>query len=72
MPCVGAYYSVYHSPTEYISELKCAPTHGTFPSSLEMNKTAGDYSLQIYDYYKTKSFLLIVRHNTGGPPISDW
>ena len=37
----------------------------------EMDKTAGAYSLQIYDYlsqiqrYRAKAFLLIVRHNTG-------
>ena len=39
--------------------------------------TAGAYSLQIYDSLSqiqrvTKVFLLIVRHNTEGPPISDW
>ena len=54
-----------------------APTRGTFPSVLEMEKTAGAYSLQIYDYlsqiqHKTKVFQLIVRHNTEGPSISDW
>ena len=42
-----------------------------------MDKTAGAYSLQMYDYLSqiqrnTKAFLLIVRHNTEGPPISDW
>ena len=42
-----------------------------------MDKTAGAYSLQIYDYFsqiqrETKAFLLVVRHNTEGPPISDW
>ena len=62
VPCVGAYYSFHH---------------GTFPSFLEMDKTAGAYSLQIYDYLsqiqsETKAFLLIVRHNNEGPPISDW
>ena len=52
-------------------------THGTFPSFLEMDKTAGAYWIQIYYYLsqiqrETKAFLLIVRHNTEGPPISDW
>ena len=52
--------------TRHISGLKYAPTHGTFPNFIEMDKTAGAYSLQIYDYLsqmqrKTKSFLLIVR-----------
>ena len=64
-------------PTRHISELKYPPTHGKFPSFLEMDKTAGANSLQIYDYFsqiqpETKAFLLIVRHNTEGPPISDW
>ena len=65
------------TPTRHISELKYARTHGTFPNILETDKTAGDHSLQIYDYLsqiqrETKSFLLIVRHNTEWPPISDW
>ena len=55
--------------TQNISELKYVPTHGTFPSFWEMDKAAGAYSLQIYDYLsqiqlKTKAFLLMVRHNT--------
>ena len=63
--------------TLHISELKYAPTHGTFLSFLEMDKIAGGYSVQIYDYLsqiqrETNAFLLIVRHNTEGPPISDW
>ena len=42
--------------------------HGTFPSFLETDKTAGAYSLQIYDNLsqiqrETKAFLLLVRHN---------
>ena len=53
------------APTRHISELKYAPTHGIFPCFLEMDKTAGAYSLHIYDYLsqiqrKTKAFLLIV------------
>ena len=53
-----------------------APTHGTFPRFLEMEKTAGLYSLQIYDYLsqiqrETMVFLLIVMHNTEGPPIGN-
>ena len=58
--------------------VKYAPTHGTFPSFLEIDKTAGAYSLQIYDYisqiqaFLTKAFLLIVRHNPEWPPFSDW
>ena len=65
----------YH--TLHISELKYAPTHGTFPSFLEIDTTAGAYSLQICDYLsqiqrETKSFLQIVRHNTEGPKIPDW
>ena len=56
---------------------KYAPTLGAFPSFLEMDKTAGANSPLIYDYLsqlqgETKSFMLIVRHNTEGPPISGW
>ena len=63
--------------TLHISELKYAPTHGTFPNFLEIDKTAGAYSLQIYDYLRqiqreTNAFLLIVRHNTEGPSFFDW
>ena len=81
VPCVGAYYSLNHGThSRHISELKYAPTHGTFPSFLEIDKTVGAYSLQIYDYLrqitrikrKTKAFRLIVRHNTERPLISDW
>ena len=44
---------------------------------LEMDKTAGAYSLQIYDYLshiqrERMAFLVIVTHNTEGPPIYDW
>ena len=65
------------APTRHISELKYAPTQGTFSSFLEIDKTAGAYSLKIYDYLSqiqrmTKAFLLIVRHNTEELPISDW
>ena len=50
---------------------------GTFPSFLEMNKTAGSNSLQIcvnlsQIHRETKAFSLKVSHNTEGPPISDW
>ena len=63
--------------TLHISELKYAPTHGTFTSFLEIDKTAGAYSLQIYDYLsqiqrETSTFLQIARHNTEGLPFSDW
>ena len=63
--------------TLHISELKYVPTHGTFPSFFEIDKTAGAYSLQIYDYLsqiqlKTNAFLLIVRHSTEGPAFFDW
>ena len=63
--------------TLHISEFKYAPTHGTFPSFLEIGKTAGAYSLQIYDYLsqiqcETKAFLLIDRHTTERPPFSHW
>ena len=63
--------------TLHISDLKYAPTHGTFPSFLEIDKTAGAYWLQIYDYLsqiqrETYAFLLIVWHNTEGPPFSAW
>ena len=52
------------------------PTRHT-SSFLEIDKTAGAYLLLIYDYLsqiqgETKAFLLIVRHNTEGPPFSDW
>ena len=65
----------YH--TLHISELKYAPRHDTFPSFLKIYKTAGTYSLQIDDNLsqiqsETNAFLLIVRHNTEGPPIADW
>ena len=58
--------------TLHISELKYALTHGTFPCFMEIDKTIGAYSLQICDYLsqiqcETKSFLLIVTHNTEGP-----
>ena len=35
------------APTRHISELIYAPTHGTFPSFWEMDKTGDAYSLQI-------------------------
>ena len=66
----------HHTP--HISELKyLRTTHGTFPRFLEIDKTAGAYSLQIYDYLsqiqrETNAFLLIVRHNIEGPPFSGW
>ena len=65
------------APTRHISELKYPPTLRTFPSFLKMDKTAGAYSLKMYDYlsqiqHETKAFLPIVGHNTEGPPISDW
>ena len=71
----GLLFILHH--TLHISELKYAPTHGTFPSFLEIDKSAGAYSLQICDYLsqtqcETNSFLLIVRCNTEGPPFSDW
>ena len=61
----------------HISELKYAHTHGTFPSFLETDKTAGAYSHQIYNNLsqiqrETNAFLQIFRHNTEGPPFSDW
>ena len=51
--------------------------HGTLPIFLEIDKTAGANSLQIYDYLsqiqrETKVFLLLVRHNPEGPPFSVW
>ena len=63
--------------TLHISRLKYALTHGTFMSFLWIDKTAGPYSLQIYDNLsqiqrETNAFLLIVRHNTEGAPFSDW
>ena len=75
--CVRAYFnseicSVWRQglmnnthPTRHISEF------------LEIYKTAGAYSLQIYHYLsqiqrETKSFRLIVKHNTEGPPFPDW
>ena len=64
-------------PTRHISASNYARTHGTFTHYFETDITAGNYSLQIYDYLsqiqrETKAFLLISRHNTKGPPISDW
>ena len=49
---------------------------GTLPSFLEIHKTAGTYSLQIDDNLsqiqrETNAFLLIVWHNTEGPPFAD-
>ena len=63
--------------TLHISELKYPSTHGIFPRFLEIDKTAGAYSLHIYDYLsqiqrETNAFMLIVRHNTEGPTFSDW
>ena len=77
MPCVGAYYSFNHGTHTAMGENKHPPAHGIFPSFLEMDKTSGAYSLQIYDYLsqiqrETKAFLLIVRHTTEGPQIYDW
>ena len=74
---LGAYYSLTMAPhTEYF-RVKIRTHTGTFPSFLEIDETAGAYSLQIYDYLsqiqrETNAFLLIVRHNTEGPPFSDW
>ena len=56
--------------TLHISELKYAPTHGTLPSFLEIDKTAGAYSLQIYNYLsqiqrETKAFTLIDKTPMG-------
>ena len=62
---IFAYYLFNHGThTRHISDF------------LKMDKTAGAYSLQIYDYLskiqrEKKAFLLVVRHNTDGPPISD-
>ena len=59
------------APTLHISELKYAPTHGTFPGFLEMDKTTSAYSLQICDYLskiqrETMAFLLIVETTLKG------
>ena len=55
---------------------KYAPTNGSFPFFLEMNKTVRTHSrftiILSQIQRETKAFLLIVRHNTEGPPISDW
>ena len=78
MPCVDAHYSLNHGThTQHISKLKYALPHGTFPSFLEIDKTAGADSLQIYDYLsqiqrETKVFRLIVRQDTEGQSIPDW
>ena len=66
--------------TLHISELKYATIHAHtahFRVFLEIDKTAGACTLQIYDYLsqvqrETKAFLIIVRDNTEGPPIPDW
>ena len=78
VPYVGAYFNpeVCRVWVPWFNEYYAA-THGTFPSFLEIDKTTGAYSLQIYAYLspiqsETKAFLLIVRHSTEGPPISDW
>ena len=70
------YYSLPWHRTLHISEFKYALTHGTFPIFFG-NWQNRAYSLQIYDYLRqiqreTKAFRLIVRHNTEGPPFSDW
>ena len=44
---------------------------------MEIYKTAGTNSLHIDDNLRqiqreTNAFLLIVRHNTEGPPFADW
>ena len=76
--CVGAYYSFNHGTHTPHFRVKIR-THTRHISDFffEMDKTADAYSLAIYDYLsqihsKTKAFLIIVRHNTEGPPISDW
>ena len=48
---LGACYSLNHDGTTlHSAELKYAPTQGKFPSFWEIDKTAGAYSLQSYDY----------------------
>ena len=52
-------------------------THPTFPSFLEIYKTAGTYSIHIDDNLsqiqrETNAFLLLARHNTEIPPFADW
>ena len=67
--CVGV-YCVYclcgcvndGTHTQHISELKYAPTHGTFPSFLEIEKTAGANWLQSYDSRQQS----ILYHGGGG------
>ena len=77
VPFMGAYFN---------SEICSVWCHGLMNSTQPTrhtseffgnDKTAGAYSLQICDYLRqiqleTKAFLLIVRHNTEGPPFSDW
>ena len=45
-----------------ILELKYAPTHCAFPSFWEIDKTAGAYSLEIYDYLSQIQRNQIRRH----------
>ena len=76
-PCVGAYYSFNHGTHTSHFRVKIRTHTRRISEFFEMVKTAGAYSLQIPDHLnqiqrKTKTFRLIVRHNTEGPPITDW
>ena len=77
VPCVGAYFNFE------MCRVWCPclmnNTHPTRRTSEFFGnwQNRRSYSLQIYDYLsqiqrETKAFLLIVRHNTEGPPFSDW
>ena len=48
-----------------------APTHGIFPSFLQMDKTAGAYSLQYSNSLTKEHPSSLVRHSTKGPPTSN-
>ena len=78
MSCVGAYFNSEKCSVWCPGLMNNIRTqHCTLPSFLEVYKTAGTYSLHIDDNLsqiqrETNAFLLIVRHNTEGPPFADW
>ena len=65
------------APTRHISELKYALTNGTFPilfANGQNRRCLFTRNLRLFkpNIAEAKTFLLIVSHNTEGPPISDW
>ena len=77
MPYVGAYYSFNHGTHTAHFRVKIRTRTRHISEFCENGENRRCLLLQIYDYLSqiqrtTKAFLLIVRQNTEGPPISDW